>query len=219
MLKTISLYYYFHHHLASSPLRRHPLPYRGHPPPHKHTSQVKAEGGGSWNSQMRPLIEGVRWHPSHAHSLLTMPLPAPGQQGSFCLEWSHPRQGTLWGGVGRGAPGPGPPVPGQGSASPHYLLLQNLLHPSTPNRDYRPSTVSNCSDSWIRPDPVPTPQSLATPTSACFSGSWEAGVAGVGDQGTRWPEGRCPPPVGGLQNSEGKPVSDGEGPGLPLSPS
>lgn len=53
----------------------------------------------------------------------------------------------------------GPPVPGQGSAPPHYLLLQSLLHPSTHNRDYRPSTVSNCSDSRISWTLSPTPHS------------------------------------------------------------
>lgn len=45
---------------------------------------------------------------------------------------------------------------------PHYLLPQSLLHPSTPNRDYRPSTVANGSNSGTRlgPRPTPTPPGL-----------------------------------------------------------
>lgn len=99
--------------------------------------------------------------------------PSSRQQAASVLSGAPRGRGPCVGGAGRRPPGPGPPVPGQGSASPHYLLLQNLLHPSTPNRDYRPSTVSNCSDSWIRLDPVPRHSPWPPPPGPASLGAGE----------------------------------------------
>lgn len=89
---------------------------------------------------------------------------------------------------GEGGLAPTPPgaprSPGQGSAPPHYLLLQSRLHPSTPNRDYRPSTVSNCPDS-DQAGPSPPPHTPGCPTSVPWGRGgclllWQLGTRGPG---------------------------------------
>ena len=99
---------------------------------------------------------------------------------------SSPEEGEGW--------PPWHPVPGQGSAPPHYLLLQSLLHPSTPNRDYRPSTVSNCPDSgrgWtLAHTTQPWPPQLCPAVERGCLLLW-----GLGEPGRGPPGGHCPHPA------------------------
>lgn len=100
---------------------------------------------------------------------------------------SSPEEGEGW--------PPWHPVPGQGSAPPHYLLLQSLLHPSTPNRDYRPSTVSNCPDSgrgWTLVHTTqPWPPQLCPAVERDCLLLWGLGAGGARPGASR---GTLPPP-------------------------
>lgn len=127
-----------------------------------------------------------RWDSRLVGPLVKDPAGAPAELTGL---HSSPEEGEGW--------PPWNPVPGQGPAPPHYLLLQSLLHPPTPNRDYRPSTVSNCPDSgrgWTlahTTQPWP-PQPCPAVERGCLL-LWELGEPGRGPPGGHCPHPGLPP--------------------------
>lgn len=119
-----------------------------------------------------------------------------------------PKEREGWPPPHRGHPRP----PRQGSAPPHYLLLQSRLHPSTPNRDYRPSTVSNCPDS-DQAGPSPPPHTPGCPTSVPLGAGRLPASLAAGDTGTRM--GEPPGGHGPHRAADGKLVSGGSHLGAP----